>query len=107
MRVLLDECVPKRLARELTGYVVRTVAQEGWSGKKNGVLLELMSAAGFDALLTVDQGIRYQQNPQSAGVAVLVMFGASNQLVDLLPLVPNVLLVLKAMKPGDVVEVRG
>lgn len=46
MRVLLDECVPKRLGRELTGHTVRTVPQEGWSGKKNGELLGLRSAAG-------------------------------------------------------------
>ena len=61
MCVLLDECVPKRLGRALTGRAVRTVAQEGWSGKKNGELLALMSAAGFEVLLTVDQGIRHQQ----------------------------------------------
>ncbi len=106
MRVLLDECVPKRLGREVIGHAVRTVPQEGWSGKKNGVLLGLMSAAGFEVLLTVDQGIRHQQNLQAAGVAVVVMFGASNQLADLRPLVPNVLLALETVKPGVVVEVR-
>ena len=49
MRVLLDECVPRRLGRELVGHDVRTVPQEGWSGKKNGELLALMSAARFEA----------------------------------------------------------
>lgn len=106
MRVLLDECVPKRLGLELTGHAVRTVSQEGWSGKKNGVLLGLMSAAGFEVLLTVDQGLRHQQNLQAAGVAVVVIFGASNQLADLIPLVPNVLLALETVQPGDVVDVR-
>ena len=106
MRVLLDECVPKRLGRELAAHAVRTVPQEGWSGKKNGELLGLMSAAGFEVLLTVDQGIRHQQNLRTAGVAVVVMFGASNQLVDLVPLVPNVLVALHTIQPGDVVEVR-
>jgi len=105
MRVLLDECVPKRLGRELTGHAVRTVPEEGWSGKKNGVLLGLMSAAGFEVLLTVDQGIRHQQNLQGAGVAVVVMFGNSNQLADLAPLVPKVLLALETVRPGDVIEV--
>ena len=106
MRVLLDECVPKRLGRELTGHAVRTVPQEGWSGKKNGELLRLMSAAGFEVLLTVDQGIRHQQNLQAAGVAVVVMFGASNQLVDLAPLMPDVLIALNTIQAGDVVEIR-
>ncbi len=62
MRILLDECVPQRLGRELTGHAVQTVPQQGWSGKKNGELLGLMAAAGFEVLLTVDQGIPHQQN---------------------------------------------
>ncbi len=106
MRVLLDECVPKRLGRGLVGHVVRTVAQEGWAGKKNGELLALMSGAGFDVLLTVDQGIPHQQNLQATGVAVIVMIGASNQLADLTPLVPNVLVALSTVQRGDSVEVR-
>jgi len=106
MRVLLDECVPKRLGRELVGHPVRTVPQEGWSGKKNGELLALMSAAGFEVLLTVDQGISHQQNLQAAGVAVVVMIGDSNQLADLVPLIPNVLVALSTVQAGDAVEVR-
>ena len=106
MRVLLDECVPKRLGLLLAGHAVRTVPQEGWSGKKNGELLRLMAAAGFEVLLTVDQGIPHQQNLRAAGVAVVIMFGASNQLADLAPLVPDVLTALGTIQSGDVVEVR-
>ena len=93
MRVLLDECVPKRLSGS-------------WSGKKNGELLTLMAAAGFEVLLTVDQGIRHPQNLQAAGVAVIVMIGAGNQLVDLRPVVPNVVQALSQVQAGDAVEVR-
>jgi hypothetical protein len=106
MRVLLDECVPKRLGRQLAGHHARTVPQEGWSGKKNGELLALMSSAGYEVLLTVDQGIKHQQNLMATGVAVIVLFGISNQLADLVPLVPDVLTALTTIKPGDVVEVR-
>jgi hypothetical protein len=106
MRVLLDECVPKALGRSLAGHSVRTVPQEGWSGKKNGALLALMAAAGFEVLLTVDQGVRHQQNLRSAGVALVVMVSPSNDIADLLPLVPAVLAALTAVKPGDAIEVR-
>lgn len=106
MRILLDECVPKRFGRTLAGHDVRTVSQEGWAGKKNGELLALMSASGFDVLLTVDQGLRYQQNLHAIRVAVVVMIGAGNQLVDLTPLVTNVLAALSTVRPGDAVEVR-
>jgi hypothetical protein len=54
MLLLLDECVPRPLKRELVGHDVRHVVDMGWSSKRNGELLRLMVAEGFDALLTVD-----------------------------------------------------
>ena len=55
MRILLDECAPRPLKRELTDYEIRTVVEMGWSGKKNGELLRLMSQEGFTILLTIDE----------------------------------------------------
>ncbi len=105
MRVLLDECVPKAITRSLIGHNVRTVPQEGWAGKKNGELLNLMLAAGYQVLLTVDQGVKHQQNLKAAGIAVVVMVASSNDVVDLLPLVPSVLATLTTIQPGDAIEV--
>ena len=106
MRILLDECVPRPLRRELTGHDVRTIREMGWAGKKNGELLALMAGAGFEVLLTVDQNLRYQQNLAVAGVAVVVMIAPSNRLDDLVPLVPAVEVALGGVQAGDVVEVR-
>jgi hypothetical protein len=78
----------------------------GWAGKKNGELLALMAAAGFEVLLTVDRGLQRQQNLAAAGVAVVVMVAASNRLPDLIPVVPAVESALVIIKPGDAVEVR-
>ncbi|MEH1866461.1 MAG: DUF5615 family PIN-like protein [Nostoc sp.] len=99
MRILLDECVPRPLRRELTDYEVRTVVEMGWSGKKNGELLQLMIQESFTILLTTDQNLRYQQNLQQAGVAVVVMVASSNRLP------PSVRSVLATMAPGVVVEI--
>jgi hypothetical protein len=60
MRVLLDECVPRALRKELPGHEVKTVAEAGWAGVKNGELLEL-AARQFDVFLTVDRNLEYQQ----------------------------------------------
>src|SRR5262245_36242962 len=98
MRILLDECVPRRLRHECTGHDVHTVPEMGWSGKKNGELLRLMAGQNFEVLLTVDQSIRHQQNLQAAGIAVLV-------LGDLVPLMPSALAALGSIRAGDVVEV--
>jgi hypothetical protein len=105
MRILLDECAPRPLKRELADYEMRTVVEMGWAGKKNGELLRLMSQEGFTILLTTDQSLRYQQNLQQAGVAVVVLVAPSNKLSDLLPLMPDVLNVLNTIVPGEVIEV--
>ena len=54
MRILLDECLPKRLKRDLVGHHARTVPEMGWASKTNGELLAL-AEAGFDVFLTVDR----------------------------------------------------
>ena len=105
MRVLLDECVPRRLGSHLTGHDVQTVQGMGWSGKKNGELLRLVAAQGFDVLITADQNIQYQQNLDRGGPAIIVLVAESNRLQDLLPLVPGALTTLTSIRPGELVEV--
>ena len=61
MKVLLDECIPRPLARHLPSHDVRTVPQMGWASTVNGTLLKLAEAE-FEVFITVDKGIRYQQN---------------------------------------------
>lgn len=107
MRILLDECVPRPLKRELVDYEIRTVVEMGWSGKKNGELLRRMNQDGFTVLLTTDQNLRYQQNLEQAGVAVIVLAARSNRLPDLVPLIPDVQSVLSTIAPGEVIEVGG
>jgi hypothetical protein len=66
MRLLLDECVPRPLKRDLPGHDVHTVVEMGWSSKRNGELLRLMLADRFEAFLTVDQNIEFQQNVKAS-----------------------------------------
>jgi len=72
MRLLLDECVPRPLKRDIIGHDVRHVVDMGWSSKRNGELLQLMLAEHFEALLTVDQNLEFQQNVRVSGVGVIV-----------------------------------
>src|SRR5262245_52674303 len=103
MRILLDECVPRPLKRELANHDVHTVPEMGWSGKKNGELLALMIPQGFEVFLTVDQNLSYQQNLRAANFAVIVLIAQSNRLADLLPLMPSVHAALTTIQPGDLV----
>ncbi len=87
MRLLLDECVPVRLRRALPSHQVPAVVFEGWSGIKNGQLLAL-AAAKFDAFITVDKNLPYQQNAETLPISVFVLDAASNELSNLVALVP-------------------
>jgi hypothetical protein len=100
VRVLLDECLPRRLKRDLVGNEARTVPEMGWTSKRNGDLLRLATAGGFDAFLTVDRKLQHQQNLSAFNIAVLVLVAESNTLADLQPLMLRVLDVLPMAKRG-------
>lgn len=105
MKVLLDECIPRKLKNSLPGHDCRTAPEEGLAGKKNGELLTLAEKAGFQVFLTLDRGIEYQQNLQPRTIAVIVVRSKSSRLNDLLPLVPDCLRLLKAVNPGELAKV--
>jgi hypothetical protein len=88
MRKASHESVPARLQRALSDHSVRTVVEMGWSGVKNGKLLAL-AASEFDASVTVDKNLPYQQNLSTLPIAVVVLEAASNELLARLPLLPN------------------
>lgn len=89
MKLLLDENLPKRLKTDLSDHEISTVREKAWNGLKNGELLEKMTADGFEALLTFDKNLEYQQNFQKYPIFVLVLTAESNQYEKLKPLVPK------------------
>jgi hypothetical protein len=106
VRVLIDECVDWRLERDLVGHEVRTARQMGWATVRNGELLALASRE-FDAFVTVDRNLSFQQNLPSVSIAVFVLRARTNRLADLRPLVPDVLARLAGATPGTVTYVGG
>jgi len=108
MKLLFDECVPRKVKFLFAegGHECETVRDAGFSGKENGELLAL-AEGHFDVLVTIDKNIRYQQNMTGRNIAVLIIRATSNDLDDIRPLVPNALLALQSLKPGQVFEVGG
>ena len=105
MRVLLDECLPRKLKNDLSGHDARTVPEMGWAGKKNGELLQL-AARQFDVFLTIDRSLDYQQNISFVHIGIIAMAARSNRLDDLRPLMPKVLAVLSRAQPGQIIRVE-
>lgn len=88
MRILLDEQLPRRLARELPGHDVHTVQQLGWAGVRNGELLRRAAVRLFDVFVTADRGLEFQQNLARSRLCVVILVARSNSLKALAPLVP-------------------
>ncbi|MBV8776853.1 MAG: DUF5615 family PIN-like protein [Alphaproteobacteria bacterium] len=105
MRILLDEQLPRRLARHLSGHLARTVQQCGWSGRRNGDLLRRAAADGFDIFLTADHNLSYQQNFSGLSLAIVVLMAPSNALEDLQALVPALLALIANAEPGQLYRV--
>ena len=106
MRVFLDECIDWRLSRDIGGHDVKTARQMGWTAIKNGELLAL-AAAHFDAFVTVDRNLSFQQNLATLPIAVIILRAKSNRLSDLRPLVQGLLSSLESAKRGMLTVVDG
>ncbi len=102
MRVLLDECLPAKLKRGFPGHDVRTVADMGWRGVKNGALLR-RAEPGFDAFVTVDRNLRHQQPTGAFDLIIVVLGVPSNRMEHLLPLMPQANAALSEAQPGAAV----
>jgi hypothetical protein len=104
MKVLLDECVTRYLKRDFTGHEVLTVEEAGFKGLKNGQLLQAATDQ-YDALVTVDQNIQYQQNLKTFAIAIIVLKAKRSTYPMLKPLMPQVLDTLEKIKPGEIIVV--
>jgi len=101
MNILLDENLPRQLARELPGHAVSTVQQMGWTGISNGKLLAL-AQDHFDALITVDRNLQYQNVIAKFQIALMVVRVPSTRVADVLSKAPAILAALPALQPGTV-----
>ena len=104
MRLLLDEQVPRRLKQLLAGHEAWTVREMGWDSKSNGELLAL-ARHEFDAFITLDRNLEYQQNITESDLPIIVLIPRRSNMEHLSPLAPRVLEVLNDLKRGDVIHI--
>jgi hypothetical protein len=99
VRVLLDECTPRRLRHDIPGHDVKTVVEMGWGGTRNGALLA-RAATEFDVLLRVDSNMEFQQNLATLPLAVIALVAYRNDIDVLRSLMPQVRELLPVIEPG-------
>ena len=79
--------------------------QQAWAGLKNGVLMTTSEAAGFQVFVTGDRNLEHQQNMVGRQLGVVVLVAPSNALDDLVPLVPEALVAIATVQPGQLLRV--
>lgn len=105
MKILLDECIDRRLAKDIEGHEVVTVPQAGWTGIQNGELLR-RAQEQFDVFVTVDRNLSFQQHLPQFSIAVIVLRSSTNRLKDLRPLVPQLQRIVRTAPKGQVTWVN-
>jgi len=105
VRILLDECIDRRLTKEIEGHDVVTVPQGGWAGTQNGELLR-RAQEQFDVFVTVDRNLSFQQHLSQFSIAVIVLQAPTNRLKDLRLLMPQLHRILPLASKGQVTLVR-
>jgi Domain of unknown function (DUF5615) len=101
MRLLLDEHLPIGLSAELHGHAADTISGLGWTGITNCELLRRMSGQ-YDALVTMDRSIEFQQRISTLPFGIVLIRAPSNRMQDLRPLVPSIPSALNAVEPGRI-----
>lgn len=103
MKVLFDTCVPRPLRKHLKSHDIKTTQEMGWDSLRNGDLIQ-MAEEGFDALITSDQNLKYQQNLTTRKLGIVVL--PTNHLPSVLRLAPQIALALSEIAPGKLVEIQ-
>ena len=101
MKLLLDECTPRRLRNDFPGHQIQTVPDAGLNGLKNGHLLRTAVEQGFEVLITVDQRLQFQQNLSKLQLAVVILIATPCRYSQLRTLAPGVLEVLETIRLGE------
>ena len=102
MKVLLDECIPRKFKRSLPGHECQTVPEAGFAGETNGELISLAERSGFEVLLTVDKGLAHQSNVAGR---IIIVRAKSNRLADLLPHAEACVAQISGIRPGQTVRI--
>ncbi len=100
MKILLDECVTKKIKTLLPEHKVFTIGQMGWAGLKNGKLLTKAVENKFDILLTIDKNINYQQNISKYNISLIVLNVNDSNIETIADFIPNFNAQIKKIEKG-------
>lgn len=104
MKILIDECLPKRIIRHFPEHIAKTVVQAGWKSLKDGNLLQ-QAQHHFDVFITADQNIQFQQNIQNYDIAIIILVVYRNNMPHIIPLLPQIKSTLLSIEKSQIVHI--
>lgn len=105
MKILLDECVPRKLKQHFPNFEIKTVSEMGWSGIKNGKLLTLAVENKFEMFLTIDKNLRYQQTMERYEISIVVMDIVRSKISLMKLLIPQIMELSKNIEKHKIYEI--
>ena len=105
MKIIIDECLPKRVVQLFAKHEVWTVPQIGLSGSTDTILLDELNARGIDVFITIDGNIEYQQQFQNRVFGTIVIRSVSNRFSDLLHLKEALVKAVMTVTPGNIIHI--
>jgi len=107
MKLLLDENLPHRLYKDFPAeHPAYSAKFMGWEGLKNGELLSKMIEENFDALVTWDHNIEFQQNFKNYPVTVFCFHTPDSKYETLKPLVSKIISAINHGTKSGVVSIE-
>jgi len=104
---LLDENLPKKLKINFAAeHQVFTVREKSWNGKRNGELLGLITLDGFDAFVTIDKNLQFQQNIRRFLIKLIILDAPNNKIETLIPYIEKLTAIFSAPLESQIVIVN-
>jgi predicted nuclease of predicted toxin-antitoxin system len=106
MRILIDNCVPRKFARLISGHEVTHARQLGWHELENGDLIAAAELADFQAMVTTDKNLQYQQNMAGRKISIVVLAPRLVFFENLEPLIGQLSLILAELTEGSFIVIK-
>ncbi len=106
MRVLLDECVNRRIREAFSAHTVTTVDEVSWRALPDHKLVAAAQGL-FDVLVTIDRGFEFEHNLKKLTFGIVIVHVARNRVSYYRPLYPAILATVERVQPGEVIHVGG
>ncbi|HIP61654.1 MAG TPA: hypothetical protein EYG98_03775 [Sulfurovum sp.] len=105
MKIIIDECLPKKITQFFQKNEAYTVPQIGLNGLSDKLLLDELDIRSVDVFITIDGNIEYQQQFRNRVFGTVIIRSVSNRFSDLLHFEKELAKAAKSVTSGDIIHI--